>query len=100
MLTTAETLECHVYIHDISHVGVVLDQPPLLSSQTLHDAVKGSDGLRQEHMTDRGVPKVLGRPAWLVLNMNSAKLFTSSLIGKGRSGSSASWARWRRTTDS
>lgn len=66
MAVTAERHErqvprVHVYIHDVSQVVVVLDQPPLFSRQSLHDAVKGSDGLEQEHSRDpSGRPKGSG----------------------------------------
>lgn len=46
-------LRMHVYIHDMNLVLVILDQPPVFSSQTLQDAVKGSDGLKQERTSGR-----------------------------------------------
>lgn len=37
---------CSSYIHELNLALMGLDQPPLLSAQTLQDAVKGSDGLK------------------------------------------------------
>lgn len=62
-----------VYIHDISQVVAVLDQPPPFSSQSLHDTVKGPDGLKQEHTSDQsGRPKGSGSTG-LVGSMNQFK---------------------------
>lgn len=56
MTDSVKLLRVRVYIHDRKLVLLVLDLPPVISAQTLQDAVKGSDGLKPEDSSERPGP--------------------------------------------